>query len=392
MQKPAKVIFDPDKCYRMESRMWHGVPGIEKTGKRIWATWFTGGKYEPCIHNYATVAYSDDGGESWREPYFVVVGDEQAGMRVMDTQLWKEPGGRLWCYWAQDAYPKGCTVSDYDTNGDDLFDVFFGDVRAFGMYTDNPEAETPVWSEPQYIGDGFIRNRPTVLPDGKVFIPGYGVKNKDSYRYLLAERFGGEAKVVEGPLQIGKKNFDEPMAVVQNDGSLRFLARTVTGHLAESYSCDNGRTWTKTKESDIENPCTRFFIRRLSGGMQLLINTPSARPGNRRSLVAYLSEDDGKTWPYAMVIDARVGTTYPDAVESEDGFIYMIHDVQRDNRQCKDPENPVRSNAAKEVCLSRFTVADIKNGKPITEGTFLAKVISKLYFDSRILGPIAGKY
>ena len=392
MQGPAKVIFHPDKKYCEERRMWQGVPGIEKTGKRLWATWFTGGKYEPCIHNYATVAYSDDCGESWIEPYFVVAADESKRMRVMDAQLWQEPGGRLWCYWAQDVYPEGCVASDYDTNGDALFDAFFGDVHTFGMYTDDPEADAPVWSEPRYLCDGFVRNRPTLLPDGKLFIPGYGVKNPMYYRFSLADRLGGEAKVMEGPLQLGKKNFDEPMAVVQNDGSVRFLARTTLGHLAESYSYDYCRTWTQTVESGIENPCTRFFIRRLSNGMQLLINTPSSKLGNRRSLVAYLSEDDGKTWPYSMVIDERVGTSYPDAVESDDGFIYMIHDVQRDNRQRVDQDDPSRSDAVKEVCLSKFTVADILNGQPVTEGTFLAKIISRLDYASRALGNISGKY
>ncbi len=392
MQVPAKILFAPNKKYSIGSRMWHGVPAIEKTGDRLWAAWFSGGKYEPCIHNYAIVAYSDDCGETWIEPYFIVAADETKGMRVMDAQLWVEPGGRLWCYWAQDVYPKGCTASDFDTNGDLLFDAFFGDVQAFGIYTDNPEADSPVWSEPIHIGSGFIRNRPTVLPDGKVFIPGYGVKNKTYYRYLLTERFGSNAKVMEGPLQLGKKNFDEPMAVVQNDGSVRFLVRTTTGYIAESYSYDNCKTWSETVKSNIENPCTRFFVRRLSNGMQLLINTPSSKLGFRRSLVAYLSEDDGKTWTHELVIDARAGTTYPDAVESEDGFIYMIHDVQRDNRQTVDKCDPSKSNAEKEICLSRFTVEDIINGEVVTEGSFLVKVISKINYSSRALGEIEGKY
>lgn len=93
MQVPAKILFTPGKKYSIGSRMWHGVPAIEKTGDRLWAAWFSGGKYEPCIHNYAIVAYSDDCGETWIEPYFVVAADETKGMRVMDAQLWVEPGG-----------------------------------------------------------------------------------------------------------------------------------------------------------------------------------------------------------------------------------------------------------------------------------------------------------
>ena len=391
MQKAAKLIFNPDENYWLSSRMWQGVPGIERTGKRLWTTWFSGGKYEPCIHNYGILAYSDDDGESWVEPYLIIAADVKNGMRVMDAQLWTEPSGRLWCYWAQDVYPEDAVVSDYDTDGNKLFDVFFGDVQAWGIYTDNPEDDNPTWSEPIHIGSGFIRNKPTVLSTGDIFIPGYAVKNKIYYQYMMAKTFGEDTNVCEGPLQIGDKGFDECMAVEQNDGSVRFLVRTNTGHLAEAFSYDGCKTWTKTSESDIPNPCTRFFIRRLKNGMLLLINTPSSKVGNRKSLVAFLSRDDGKTWEYSLVLDERHGTTYPDAVESDDGYIYMIYDCQRDNRQKVCKENPMKSEAVKEICLAKFTVDDVINGAISTSGSFLAKVISKCTYDSRALGTIEGK-
>lgn len=391
MQAPAKIIFNPDKKYFLESRMWQGVPSVEKTGKRIWAAFFSGGKYEACIHNYGILAYSDDG-ENFVDPYLIVAADESIRMRVMDVQLWCEPSGRLWCYWAQDVYNEGIKESDFDTVFDSLYDSFYENVRAFGIYTDNPEAENPMWSEPIYIGDGFIRNRPTPLYGGKIFVPGYMVKLDTYVGYMLTDDISKGAKSVIGPRRLGNKGFDEPMAVVQNDGSVRLLTRTDKGYIAEAYSHDNGESFTDMVPTDIENPCTRFFIRRLSNGMQLLINTPSSKLGNRRSLVAYLSEDDGMTWFHSLVIDSRAGTTYPDAVEDEDGFIYMIHDVQRDNRQLVDKSDPTRSDAEKAICLSRFTVADILAGKVVTEGSYLAKTISRVDYDSRALGHIEGRY
>lgn len=399
MPKSAKIIFNPDKKYSVEYRMWQGVPAIEKTGKRIWAAYFSGGKYEPCVHNYGILAYSDDNCESFVDPYMTVAADESIRMRVMDLQLWREPSGRLWCYWAQDIYPTETSESDYDTDGSTLFTAFFHDVQAFGIYTDNPEADAPVWSEPIHIGEGFIRNRPTALPDDRILVPGYQVKNDKNICYMLTDDLTKGAKNVIGPKRVGGMGFDEPMAIVQSDGSVRLLTRTDTGYIAESYSYDGGESFSDAVSTDIENPCTRFFIGRLSNGMQLLINTPSSKLGNRRSLVAFLSDDDGKTWKYSMIIDDRAGTSYPDAVESDDGFIYMIHDVQRDNRQGVDKNDPRRSGAhilfstaAKEICISRFTVADIMNGSPVTESTYLAKVISKVNFDHRTLGKVEGRY
>ena len=51
MRIPANIIFDAGDEYKVENRMWQGVPSVAKTKKRIWAAWFSGGKYEPCLEN-----------------------------------------------------------------------------------------------------------------------------------------------------------------------------------------------------------------------------------------------------------------------------------------------------------------------------------------------------
>ena len=95
------------------TRKWQGVPTIEKTGHRLWAAWFSGGKYEPCIHNYAILAYSDDEGQSWVDPYALIEGDPSQHMRVFDPQLWRAPDGRLWLFWCRDYYLPDAKPSNY---------------------------------------------------------------------------------------------------------------------------------------------------------------------------------------------------------------------------------------------------------------------------------------
>lgn len=394
MKRTANLHFNPNEKYFVEHRMWQGVPGLEVTGNRIWAAWFSGGKYEPCINNYGVVAYSDDIGKTWTEPYFVVSAEEGTNMRVMDVQLWKESSGRLWCYWAQDTYTADIPASDYDTTqGDDLFDKFFNDVHAWGIYTDNPEADRPTWSEVVYIGQGFIRNKPTELSNGNVLIPGYAVKSPTHVQYMLAKAFGKDVAICQGPQRIGAKGFDEPMAVERKDGSIWLLTRTNAGYICESSSHDGGKTWTETQKTALPNPCTRFFIGRLSNGMLLLINTPSSKLGNRKSLVAYLSSDDGKTWEHSLVLDERQGTTYPDVAEGSDGYIYVIYDCQRDNRQCRRENDPYHSDAEKEICLARITIEDILKGKIVTDGSFTSKIISKVTdFDTVQHGNVEGRF
>lgn len=43
----------------------------------------------------------------------------------------------------------------------------------------------------------------------------------------------------------------------------------------------------------------------------------------------YLSEDDGETWPYKMVIDTNENVSYPDMIETEPGVLNIVYDYAR---------------------------------------------------------------
>lgn len=385
MNEQTKIIFYPEKEY--ENRKWQGVPTIEKTGKRLWASWFTGGKYEPCIENYAVVAYSDDDGENWVDPYAVIKGDAEKGYRVFDPQLWLDNKGKLWLFWCQDIYAKGAKTSDYDTPGSELERAYFGELQQWVMCCENPEDDVPVWSEPQFMWSGFTKNNIEILKNGRWLVSAYDTISEFTFRtkFIISDDEGISFFEKDGPIK-SANGFCEPMTIQLNDGTLWCLIRSLTGYLEESYSYDNGETWTEKKKTDIPNPSTRFFIGRLKNGMLLLVNTPCAQLGNRRSLVASLSEDEGKTWSYHLKIDDRRSTTYPDIALDDEGYIYIIYDCQRDNRQEQDKENPLKSNAEKEICFAKITAEDIMAGELVSERSCLQKIISKVFYDNRELG------
>ena len=49
----------------------------------------------------------------------------------------------------------------------------------------------------------------------------------------------------------------------------------------------------------------------------------------RNNLTAFISEDDGETWPYSLLLDRRNNVSYPDVKEDENGNIYVIYDRER---------------------------------------------------------------
>ena len=95
----------------------------------------------------------------------------------------------------------------------------------------------------------------------------------------------------------------------------------------------------------------------------------------RNNLTALLSEDEGKTWPYTLLFDGRMNVSYPDAVEADDGYIYITYDRERGGFG-KSLEGVL--SAAREILYARVTEDDILAGKLISEGSRLGCIISKL--------------
>ena len=48
-------------------------------------------------------------------------------------------------------------------------------------------------------------------------------------------------------------------------------------------------------------------------------------------MTAFLSDDDGISWPYHLLLDGRENVSYPDGTEAQDGRLYLIHDFARSN-------------------------------------------------------------
>ena len=63
------------------------------------------------------------------------------------------------------------------------------------------------------------------------------------------------------------------------------------------------------------------------------------------------------------MIDERELVTYPDAVEGDDGFIYITYDRGRFTDS--------------EILLARVTEKDILAGEIITEGSYLKRLVNK---------------
>jgi predicted neuraminidase len=347
--QPVLPNLAPGPEYGTGTRKWQGIPSLERAPNgRLWALWYSGGVGEGP-DNYVLLVTSDDDGHTWSEPKLVV--DPPSKVRAFDPNLWHDPLGRLWMFWAQS------------------YDLFDGRAGVWAIVCENSDSPAPRWSAPRRLCNGIMMNKPTVLSSGEWLLPAaVWTYLRPSLPEMAAERFSnvvcstdqGKTWTRRGGADVPDRAFDEHSVVERRDGSLWMLVRTKYG-IGESVSKDRGITWEPGRPTSLGGPCARFFIRRLSSGRLLLVN--HYKFTGRSHLTALLSEDDGVTWRGGLLLDERPNVSYPDGVQACDGRIYIIYDRER----YKD----------REILMAVFREEDALAGRCVSKDARLKQLVNR---------------
>lgn len=351
---------NPGPEFDTKFRFWQGCPTILRTkGGRLYAGWYSGGVGEPDLGNYNLLIRSDDDGWTWSKPIVTVSSEPENGFIAIDIQLWLDPLDRMWMFITQRYLKENMQVSDSDH------------LAVWAAVCDDPDAEILEWQEPRFVSQGFLRTQPTVLSNGDWVLCAYDWSSQN-YRYSRSKDQGitwERCEAGKRPAVLTKDEipFDETMILERNDHSLLMFARTRKALIAQCTSKDpEGSEWTPAEYTTIPGANARFFLRRLNSGRVLLIHNDSLE--SRTNLCAKLSEDDGATWKYSLHLDSAISPeygmiSYPDAVQADDGRIFIIYDCGR--------------NTVKEIRMAQITEEDIMNGKLCDYSSYLNRAINK---------------
>ncbi len=360
----AKVLLNPGADYDDSSRSWQGIPGIERAPKgRLWATWYSGDLAEGDVGNYALVVSSGNDGRTWSK-LLIIQGPE--GTKIGDPLPWLDAKGRLWIFWAQVSF------SDREKSKT-------GFRGTFAIRTDTPDSAAPAWTEPMLIAEGGILfGKPLVRGDGGWVAPFFlmgrtswsdQTDGKETGTLLSTDE--GETWNWLGGTSIPQdlRNFSEATLAPRQDGSLWMVIRTQRG-LYESSSFDQGKTWSEAVPlAKFEGPATRACLRRLDSGAFLLVYHDATRSKSgsypRQRLTAWLSEDEGRTWPHQLLLDERGSVSYPDVTQAPDGRLYVAYDYGRYNA------------GEKQVLLSVIREEDIRAGRVVSSDAKLKRLVNR---------------
>ena len=343
------VLQDSWGAYPSAGRRYQSISSIETAGaSRLWASWMAG-DVEEGPDNYVVLARSEDGGQTWSLPLAVI--DPPGAVRAYDPCLWRDPLGRLWWFFSQSS---------------GWFDGYAG---LWYTRCDNPNASRLEWTKPERIANGVMVNKPTVMSTGEwVWTIGLWSHvgslrpNVENASNVYVSRDLGATFQYTGSARYPNRSFDENMMVERTSGEWVMYTRLAENGIGMSVSTDRGKSWSNVGLAPgVDNPDVRFFVRKLSSGRWLLVHHDS--PTTRTNLVAKISEDEGRTWKGRLLIDARVGISYPDGFEGPAGEITITYDYNR--------------YTDKEIWMAKFTEADVLASVRGQSGTVARSLIDR---------------
>ncbi len=289
---------------------------IAETPVGLVAAWF-GGTAERNPDVCIWVSRYVDG--QWTEGMNVANGIEPDGKRypTWNPVLFQVPGGELWLF-----YKTGPSPS-----------TWWGYLM---RSTDNGVS----WSTPERLPDGFqgpIKNKPVMLADGTILCP-TSREGEGGWRVLMeytkdGGKTWGKTEIVD--MSGGTMRAIQPSVLFHKDGRLQILCRSQNRAILESWSSDNGMTWSPLAKTNLPNNNSGTDAVTLRDGRQLLAYNHVLPPGEEikgpRTPLNVSVSKDGENWEAAAVLeDSQVSQySYPSVIQTSDGLVHVVYTWRR---------------------------------------------------------------
>jgi len=286
---------------------------IAQTGSTLVAAWFGGTEEkDPDVGIWV----SRNEGNGWSAPVEVANGIQHAYKRypTWNPVLFQPAHGPLLLF-----YKAGPSPSTW-----------------WGMLTTSDD-EGRTWSFPRRLPEdiiGPVKNKPIELSDGTILCPSSTEHNGWQIHF---DRTGDLGKTWEhiGPVSATTIiDAIQPSILTYADGRMQVLCRSRQGLLAQSWSYDQGLSWSPLTLSDLPNPNSGTDAVTLADGRQLLVYNHVTKPENRwggpRSPLNVAVSDDGIVWKAAVVLEDTSGEySYPAVIQTNDGLVHVTYTWQR---------------------------------------------------------------
>jgi len=168
------------------------------------------------------------------------------------------------------------------------------------------------------------RNKP-LIAGNKILLPLYS-DGFDFSLIAITSDYGATWQFSEPVVGAGAV---QPTLALLNDSTIAAFMRDngpPPKRLMKSLSDDWGKTWSTVEDSEIPNPGTAADIVVLKSGNWIIVHNDIEE--GRHRLSVWLSQDEGKSWPYRkMIVNGEPGSVvrghYPAIIQGADGIIHV---------------------------------------------------------------------
>jgi hypothetical protein len=325
---------DDNPKFMLSKRKFQGMPSIGKDRVgNLYVTWIASTDcVSECNENYLTVSLSKDKGRSWSHDKLILSVNPQDSTRMKDPNFFNDKFGNLYLYWGKHVEKKSVAAKEWA-------------VTWYSKIALSKDGNTIDFSPPRRIAEGIMLNKLfySTVSDEVIFpIARWWYGNAELHQpFIYKAKYGTTSlvnftKVGAIPVPAAVSQIHEHMIVQLRDSTYLGMVRTYDG-IYYSKSKD-GNIWEVAKKFTALGATTvsRFYLGKLNSGRLILIFNNATI---RSNMTVCLSEDDGVTWPYKMVIDntqayiynsiGSFGVSYPDMIETDSGLLNIVYDYIR---------------------------------------------------------------
>jgi predicted neuraminidase len=292
----------------------HASTIVAVTDNRLIAAWF-GGPYESHREVSVWMAVRSEG--RWGKPFLIADGRINDTLRYAcwNPVLFKNGEGRLFLFYKVGRSPR----------------------EWWGMMKQSGD-EGRSWSAGEKLPDGFlgpIKNKPFQLANGNILHPS-STESLDGKSWKIhIEQSDSKAKQWKR-IQIDCDTFGviQPSILRYAGNRLQLLCRSRQNYIVESWSSDNGNTWSPLKKTQLANPNSGSDAVTLSNGMQLLVYNPLAAGREwyqGRHVLKVAVSPDGKNWKDIHTLEDHTSGeySYPAVIQTNDNLVHITYTHER---------------------------------------------------------------
>ncbi|MBU0475319.1 MAG: exo-alpha-sialidase [Bacteroidetes bacterium] len=292
----------------------HSSTIVEISPDTLMAAWFAG-SHEGA--NDVGIWISNYTNKTWSAPKEIVKGYDSLGNQLpcWNPVLFKTNDNKLVLFYKVGPNPRewwGCAVQSID-NGIS-------------------------WSKSIKLPEGFlgpIKNKPLQLTNGKIFCPS-SVETTDGEWSTHLEICDNNLSTWE-KIKIQKDDsvgVIQPTIIKHNNGKFQMLCRSKQNVIYETWSKNDGFTWSELKPSKLPNPNSGIDAVSLHNGKFILVYNPLLSGNdwwNGRNVLNAAVSDDGQNWIniYQLENEMDGEFSYPAVIQASDNSIHITYTNKR---------------------------------------------------------------